>query len=212
MGSRDHSKGSEAVSTLKALPIKGTVDSVHIDVTHDASVDAEAKHVLDKHGRLDVLVNNAGIISQNPNPREAYRETLAVNCVGALSVTEAFLPLLRRSMAPRLVFVSSSTGSISYAADPTSRYYRASANEHRSSKAALNMLIVQYAHKLGDEGFKVLGADPGLVATNFMDAEQFRKRAAAEPEVGGERVATVVKGERDVDVGRVCGEYRVLPW
>ena len=82
----------------------------------------------------------------------------------------------------------------------------------RSSKAALHMLIVQYAHKLGDDGFKVLGADPKLVATNFMDAEQLRKRGVVEPEVGGERVATTVKGERDADVGRVCGEYGILPW
>ncbi|MCJ1434145.1 hypothetical protein MMC27_003511 [Xylographa pallens] len=207
IGSRDRSKGSQAVSALEALSIKGTVDMVQIDVTDDASVDAAAQHVLDKHGHLDVLVNNAGIFSQNPSPREAYRAILAVNCVGALSATEAFLPLLRKSKAPRLIFVSSSTGSISYAADPTSRYYRASANEYRSSKAALNMLIVQYAHKLGLEGFKVFGADPGLVATNFMDAELLRKRGAVEPEVGGARVATVVKGERDADVGRVCGEY-----
>ncbi|MCJ1383982.1 hypothetical protein MMC17_007096 [Xylographa soralifera] len=128
IGSRDQSKGSGAVSALKALPIKGAVDNVQIDVTDDVSVDAAAKHVLDKYGRLDVLVNNAGIFSQNPFLREAYREIFGVNCVGALSATEAFLPLLRRSKAPRLVFVFSSTGSISYAGDPTSRYYRASAN------------------------------------------------------------------------------------
>ena len=200
------------MSTLQGLPIKGTVDAVQIDVTDDASVDAAADSVSRKYGRLDVLVNNAGIFSKNPSARQAYREILAVNCVGAVSTTEAFLPLLRKSKAPRLVFVSSSTGSISYAADPTSKYYVASANEYRSSKAALNMLIVQYAHKLQDEGFKVFGADPGLIATNMVNAEQVRKRGAAEPEVGGERVATVVKGERDADGGRVCGEYGVLPW
>jgi NAD(P)-dependent dehydrogenase (short-subunit alcohol dehydrogenase family) len=213
LGSRDSSKGIEAVSALRALPdIKGTVDAVQIDVTDDATVDAAAKHVSNTYGRLDVLVNNAGIHSKNPSPRDCLREVLAVNVVGVVSTTEAFLPLLRISSAPRLIFVSSSIGSISQAADPNSKYYAPLANEYRCSKAALNMLMVQYWVKLGKEGFKVFGADPGLIATNFVNPEQVRKRGAAEPEVGGERIATVVRGDRDADVGRVCGEYGVSPW
>ena len=210
IGSRSTAKGLDAASILKKLPIKGSVDAVQIDVTDDVSVDAAAVHVAEKYGRLDVLVNNAGIFSQNPSAREAYREILAVNCVGALSATEAFLPLLRKSKAPRLVFVSSSTGSISYAADPTSKYYIPRANDYRSSKAALNMLMVQYAHKLGLEGFKVFGADPGLVATNLVNVEELRKRGAAEPEVGGERVATVIKCGGGGGGGG--GGWGVLPW
>jgi NAD(P)-dependent dehydrogenase (short-subunit alcohol dehydrogenase family) len=212
LGSRDASKGSDAVSTLKSLAIKGTVTSVQIDVVDDASVDAAAKHVEDTYGRLDVLVNNAGIFSRNPSARDALREILAVNTIGAVSVTEAFLPLLRKSSVPRLVFVSSSLGSISQAADPNSKYYNPMANEYRASKAALNMLMVQYWAKLGKDGFKVFGADPGLVATNFVNPDQMRKRGAAEPHVGGERIAAVITGERDKDVGRVCGEYGVSPW
>ena len=212
LGSRDLSKGSDAASTLNSLPLKGTVTPIQIDVTDDASVDATAKYVSETFGRLDVLVNNAGILSKNPNPRDAFREILAVNCVGVLSVTEAFLPLLQKSPAPRLIFVSSSTGSITHAADPNSKYYNPGATEYRASKAALNMLMVQYWHRLGKEGFKVFGADPGLVATNLADPEALRKRGALEADVGGERIATVVKGERDEDVGKVCGEYGVSPW
>ena len=74
------------------------------------------------------------------------------------------------------------------------------------------MLMVQYWNKLGKEGFKVFGADPGLVATNMVDIEAVRKRGALEADAGGERVATVVKGERDADVGKVCGVYGVSPW
>ena len=181
-------------------------------MTDNASVDAAAKHVSDTYARLDVLVNNAGIFSKNPSARDAMREILAVNTVGVVSVTEAFLPLLRKSSAPRLLFVSSSVGSISHAADPTSKYYAPAANEYRASKAALNMLMVQYWNKLGKEGFKVFGADPGLVATHMVDIEAVRKRGALEADVGGERVATVVKGERDADVGKVCGVYGVSPW
>jgi len=188
------------------------VTPLQLDVTDDNSVDEAAKTVEETYGRLDILVNNAGIFSQNPIAREAFREVLAVNCVGPVSVTEAFLPLLKKSESPRLIFVSSSVGSISQAADPESKYYRPTANEYRASKAALNMLIVQYWGKLKNEGFKVFGADPGLVATDFLNREAVKKRGAVEPEVGGKRVACVVRGDRDGDVGRVCGEYGVSPW
>jgi NAD(P)-dependent dehydrogenase (short-subunit alcohol dehydrogenase family) len=93
-------------------------------VTKDETVDAAAAEIGRKFGRLDILINNAGIVSTaDPPSREAYRKVLEVNVVGALSVTEAFLDLLRKSSEPRLIFVSSSVGSIIQAADSTSKYY-----------------------------------------------------------------------------------------
>ncbi|TVY46320.1 Short-chain dehydrogenase/reductase [Lachnellula occidentalis] len=213
LASRDSAKGADAESTLKDLPdIKGTVEAIQLDVTNDASVDAAAAKVFSTHGRLDVLVNNAGILSKNPTARDNLREVLAVNCVGVMSVTEAFLPLLRKSSAPRLVFVSSSIGSITHASNPESPYYRATGEQYRMSKAALNMLMNQYHVKLASDGFKVFGADPGLVVTNLADKENQRARGGVEGDVGGERVATVVRGDRDADVGKVCGVYGVCPW
>lgn len=213
LASRDPAKGADAASTLNNLPgIKGTVEAIQLDVTDDASVDAAASKVSSTHGRLDVLVNNAGILSKNPIARDNLREVLAVNCVGVMSVTEAFLPLLRNSSAPRLVFVSSSIGSITHASNPESPYYRAAGEQYRMSKAALNMLMNQYHVKLAPDGFKVFGADPGLVVTNLADKENQRARGGVEGDVGGERVATVVRGDRDADVGRVCGVYGVCPW
>jgi NAD(P)-dependent dehydrogenase (short-subunit alcohol dehydrogenase family) len=108
--------------------------------------------------------------------------------------------------------VSSSVGSLSQAADPESKYHHPGASEYRASKAALNMLMVQYWVRLKGEGFLVHGADPGLVATDFLNREQVKKRGAVEEWVGGERIASVVRGDRDADVGRVCGEYGVSPW
>lgn len=194
--------------------VKGTVSILTLDVSDDKSVDTAAEKVAADYGRLDILVNNAGIVSlANPPSREQYREVLNTNVVGSLSMAETFLDLLRKSEERRLVFVSSSVGSISQAADPTSRYYGANAFEYRSSKAALNMLIVLYWNRLQKEGFKVLGADPGLCATNFTgNAQSLLDRGAATPAQGGERIATVVKGEKDADLGRVLGEYGVSPW
>lgn len=75
------------------------------------------------------------------------------------------------------------------------------------------MLVAQYHGRLKGEGVLVHGADPGLCATDFTgDAESLRKRGAVEPSVGAERMAGVVRGERDADVGRVCGVYGVSPW
>ncbi|ROV91288.1 hypothetical protein VSDG_07751 [Cytospora chrysosperma] len=208
LGSRTLSKGEAAAKKLQALAgIKGTVAAIQLDVTDDASVNAAATAVEAEHGRLDVLVNNAGIFRHGPTPRAAAREIFETNVVGYISVTEVFLPLLQRSAgdshAPRLVFVSSSTGSITHASDPNSRYYAAAANEYRAGNAARNMLMNQYWVRLQKEGFKVFGADSGLTATNFVDPAMTRSRGAVEPEVGGERIACVVRGDRDADVGRV---------
>jgi NAD(P)-dependent dehydrogenase (short-subunit alcohol dehydrogenase family) len=144
------------------------------------------------------------------------RNTLNVNVAGSVSVTEAILPLLHQSKSPRLVFVSSSTGSLSLTSDLGSPRSRVGRVEYRASKAALNFVMVQYWLALKDKGFVVAGADPGLNATGLTgDAEALRQRGAAPPEVGAERVAKVVRGEREEFAGRVCGEYEggvVCPW
>ncbi|PYH97970.1 NAD(P)-binding protein [Aspergillus ellipticus CBS 707.79] len=215
VGSRDPVKGEEAAKTLQATPgIKGSVSSIQIDVTDDKSVDSAAAQIGSQYGRLDILVNNAGIniLTKSPD-REALCKILDVNVVGSLSTTEAFLDLLRKSSEKRLVFVSSSMGSIAHAADPTSIYYRPQGTEYRTSKAAVNMMMVMYMARLKDEGFKVFAADPGLCATNLIgDLQSLRQRNAAEPADGGQRVAAVVKGEKDADAGKVLGVYGVCPF
>ncbi|KAM0197352.1 hypothetical protein ACHAPQ_006693 [Fusarium lateritium] len=217
LGCRDEAKGEAAVEELRSLEnIKGTVSSMQIDVTDDESVDAAAQTLASEWGRLDILVNNAGILSTiSPPTRETFRKILETNLVGALSVTEAFLPLLRKAehKPPRLIFVTSSTGSITHASNPESPLYTPGAAEYRSSKVGLNMLMALYHVRLKSEGFLVFGADPGLCATNFTnDPESLRKRGAVEPSEGGERVARVIKGEKDGDVGKALGVDGINPW
>lgn len=148
LGSRDSSKGEAAAQALLLQAdgggAKGTVSSVPLDVTDEASIAAAAQRVGADFGRLDVLVNNAGIISTaSPPTAQALRRVLETNVVGALAVTEEFLDLLRKAerKPPRLVFVSSSMGSITHAADEKSPYYNPHGTEYRTSKAALNMLM-----------------------------------------------------------------------
>jgi NAD(P)-dependent dehydrogenase (short-subunit alcohol dehydrogenase family) len=217
LGSRDEDKGEAAAEELRSMEtIKGTVSSMQIDVTDDDSVDAAAQTLASEWGRLDILVNNAGIVSMaSPPTRETFRKILETNLVGALSVTEAFLPLLRKAehKPPRLIFVTSSTGSITHASNPESPLHTSGAVEYRSSKAGLNMLMALYHVRLKTEGFLVFGVDPGLCATNFTsDADSLRKRGAAEPAEGGERVACVIRGEKDADVGKALVADGVNPW
>jgi len=213
LGSRSTANGQAAADALRAVPgVVGTVEPITLDVTLDQSVDDAAALVLATHGRLDTLVNNAGILRWGGS-RDDARAIFETNVVGYISVTEAFLPLLKLSKIPRLVFVSSSTASLTHAADPGSKYYSPGALAYRSGGAARNMIMVLYWAKLKEEGFKVFGADPGLTATQFAkDPDLLRKRGAVEPEVGGERIACVVRGDRDADIGHVCGEYGVSPW
>lgn len=150
----------------------------------------------------------------NPVKREAVREAVAVNYVGVVSVTEAFIPLLKKSSTPRLILVSSGTGSLAMASDPNSKLFNPTGGiAYRSTKAALSMILLHYHGLLSPDGFKVLGADPGLVATNLTgDPQSLINRGAAEGHVGGERIASIVRGDRDSDVGRICGEYGIMPW
>ncbi|KAF7555317.1 hypothetical protein G7046_g6586 [Stylonectria norvegica] len=226
VGSREISNGNDAVALLKALPdTKGSVETIQIDVTDDESVDNAAAKIAFDYPRLDVLVNNAGICPQSsfagkdPSKgaaRDVLRQVFNTNTVGAVSVTEALLPMLRKSQNPRLVFVSSSTGSLAHASDPTSRFHVTSRSEYRASKTAMNFLMVQYFIALKEDGILVFGADPGLNATNLTgDPESLRARGAPEPGLGGERIASVVRGDRDSDTGKLCGDYgdsSICPW
>lgn len=97
-------------------------------------------------------------------------------------------------------------------------WYNVQADEYRASKAALNMLTIQYWKKLAGDGFKIFGVCPGLIATNLYDADAARAGGGLEPDVGGERVARVVRGDRDSDVGTFCGNEGadicrpIYPW
>jgi NAD(P)-dependent dehydrogenase (short-subunit alcohol dehydrogenase family) len=103
-------------------------------------------------------------------------------------------------------------GSLAHSSDLKSRHYGSYANEYRASKAAVKMLMVQYAGILGREGVRVLGADPGFCATNFTgNPDALRQMGAMEPEAGGQMVASIVRGEGDADAGKVCGLEGSVP-
>ncbi len=166
LGARDAERGRRVSDELGARPLP-------LDVTCERSVQAAAAHVREVSGRVDVLVNNAGIAGPHLSAPELDAESLArvfeTNVFGAVRTLRAFLPLLGHSSEPVVVNVSSGLGSLAAACAPEQHRDTVPAwlpaPAYAASKAALNMLTVQYAHAL--PGVRINAVDPGHTATDF---------------------------------------------
>ena len=170
MGVRDMERSAPAAAALAA---EGRdVRLVALDVTSDDSVQAAVRRLSDEGGRLDILVNNAGIALNpgGPPSRTALQTaspTFEVNVFGCIRVTQAFLPMLGRSDAGRVVMVSSDIGSHGNQTNPAFPYYDLNPMIYQSSKAALNAVTIAFAKELRDTPIKVNAANPGFTATDL---------------------------------------------
>ncbi len=170
LGCRDPGRGEAAAANLRDAGVDAR--ALGLDVADRDSVRRAAAVLGEAVAALDALVNNAGISIGVP-PRaseeavEDVRAMLEVNTLGPLRVTQAFLPLLRKSAAPRVVMMSSGLGSLADTADVASLVWGVGAAGYSASKAALNMLTVKLAKELMAEGIKVNAADPGYTATDL---------------------------------------------
>ncbi|WP_456476599.1 SDR family NAD(P)-dependent oxidoreductase [Oceanithermus sp.] len=161
LGARDAAAGEEAAARLREVGL--AVEPVRIDVTDDVSVNAALAAVKDRYGRLDSLVNNAGVLLDEgvaglEVPVETVHATFEVNVYGALRVTQAFAPLLVRARG-NVVNVSSIMGQLASAGPGYLAY--------RSSKAALNMITRVLAAELRPHGVRVNAAHPGWIRTRM---------------------------------------------
>jgi NAD(P)-dependent dehydrogenase (short-subunit alcohol dehydrogenase family) len=178
LAGRDRARAVDAALKLQAQGLP--VEAIALDVTDAASIEAAAEEIERRHGRLDILVNNAGILADDParpvsgQSLEAWRRTFDTNVFGLIAVTQALLPLLRRSDAGRIVNVSSALGSIGLHADPASFIYDMKIPAYNVSKSAVNAWTVQLAWELKDSAIKVNTIHPGYVKTdmNHIDGEQ----------------------------------------
>jgi NAD(P)-dependent dehydrogenase (short-subunit alcohol dehydrogenase family) len=171
MGARDKSRGEEAAKTLKDKNLD--VRFLSLDLLDEESIRSAAGVIESEQGRLDVLVNNAGIAATGDgSPAEAdlaaVRRTFDTNFFATALVTQAMLPLIRKSSAGRIVNVSSGLGSHALVSDPDSGFsgYRLYVG-YCASKSALNMFTIQLAWELKEAGILVNSADPGYTATDL---------------------------------------------
>ena len=219
IGARDPRRGEEAATALRAAG--GAAHAVTLDVTDPAAISSAAKQVEERFGHLDVLINNAGITgSGQVAPQDAHdqipstvdldmvRAVFETNVFGVIAVTNAMLPLLRRSPAPRIVNVSSGGASLTIAGDPDSPLATLPASAaYLPSKTALNSLTVQYANELRKDGILVNVADPGYVDTEINNHSGYL--TAAQGAAVLVRLATL---GADGPTGGFFGENGPLPW
>ncbi|MFD4327529.1 SDR family NAD(P)-dependent oxidoreductase [Nocardioides sp. NPDC058538] len=158
LGARDVERGEKAAAELGAR-------FVQLDVTDDASVAAALATIAAAEGGLDVLVNDAGVLVAEPLDGPTALQVFDVNAVGIVRVTEAALPMLRRSENPRVVNVSSSMGSFWANTNADRVEHGMFLPLYAASKAAATMLTVQYAKANPDIRFNAV--EPGPTATDM---------------------------------------------
>lgn len=176
IGSRDGARGEEAVRSLKAEGIEARL--LIIDVTDATSVKQAADHVRTEDGKLDALINNAGIPGQMVPPSQQsvddIRAIYETNVFAPVLVTQTFLPLLQAAGGATIVMVSSGLGSLGWLSDPDNQFYDVNFLGYNSSKTALNAITVSLAKDLAASGIKVNAADPGYTATDFNGHSGYR--------------------------------------
>jgi NAD(P)-dependent dehydrogenase (short-subunit alcohol dehydrogenase family) len=169
VGARDDGRRETAVARLREAGVDAF--GVPLDVTDDDSVSEAARLVDERAGRLDALVNNAGITGghdQMPTTvaPDTIRTVVETNVIGVIRVTNAFLPLLRKAVSPRIVNMSSTVGSLTRQAENTDQTGPISV-AYSPSKSFLNAVTLQYVKELADTNILINLGCPGFVATDL---------------------------------------------
>ena len=197
VGARDAAKGEMGAEELRKEGIEAR--AIEIDVSKPESVKQATEQVEREFGRLDILVNNAAVMKDETEKKPSeqslatWRDTFETNVLGLIATTQAFLPLLRKSDAGRIVNLSSILGSIQYHATPGSPVYESKDTPaYNVSKSAVNAYTVQLAHELKDTKIKVNAAHPGWVKTEMggegatMEIEEGAKTSVALATLGSD--------------------------
>jgi NAD(P)-dependent dehydrogenase (short-subunit alcohol dehydrogenase family) len=202
VGARDADRGQAAAERLGAR-------FVQIDVTDDGSVGRAVADVEAHEGRIDTLVNNAGIIGARVAASELTgddaRLVFETNVISLVRVTNAFLPLLKRSDAPAVINVSSGMGSFALTHDPARVESTIASPLYTASKSAVTMLTTQYAKAV--PGIRFNAADPGYTATDLNSRSGHQTVAE-----GTDAIVALATEDRSAGTGRFVDRFGPVAW
>lgn len=224
LGSRSLEKAKLAIDTIhKECPEStSTVETVQVDLNSDESIEKAFEQIKASPGHIDTLINNAGatfdieFLAGKVSLRECFTKAYDVNVAGTHVMTWTFMPLLLKSDDPRLIFVAG----LSQITQASEKYFPTPPQPagwpkkldfdtigYRCSKTALNMLMLDWNHKLKEDGVKVWGVGPGFLATGLGNVqEKAKEMGAGHPSAGGKVLRSVVEGERDADAGKLINK------
>jgi NAD(P)-dependent dehydrogenase (short-subunit alcohol dehydrogenase family) len=210
IGARDEARGNRAEQALREDG--GNVRFTLLDVVNPDTVKKTAAWIEAEYGQLDILVNNAGIAGTASGPpsettAEQMRHVYETNVFGVVTVTNAMLPLLRRSPAGRIVNMSSGMASLTLNDGPGAPFASINLIAYQSSKTALNAATVAYAKELRETNIKVNMASPGFTATDLNGHRGTKTPAQAAAIVV--RLATLGS---DGPTGACQDEHGTVPW
>ena len=214
MGARSAEKGEEAARKLQEADLE--VEFVLLDITNSDHIRQARRLLEDRFGRLDILVNNAGLTHpdeplfessvQEVSP-QVLRATFEVNFFGTVELTQALLPLIKKSAAGRIVNVSSILGSLTVHSDPKHAMGEVKPFAYDASKTALNQFTVHLAAALRNTPIKVNSAHPGWVRTDLGGEE-----AMMEVDEGAQTSVRLATLEPDGPSGGFFHFDQKLPW
>jgi NAD(P)-dependent dehydrogenase (short-subunit alcohol dehydrogenase family) len=209
IGARDESRGQEAAQKLQDEGLDARF--VKLDVTDPVTIQRASEWIGKEFGRLDILINNAGIGEWGAKPSEVdlakVREVYETNLFGPMAMIQAMLPLLRKSAHGRIVNVSSSLGSLTLNSDAKASFADFLALGYCTSKSALNAMTLQFAKELKDTPIKVNAICPGYCATDINNHSG--PRSAAQGAVAAIQYATI---GADGPTGGYFNENGVIAW
>lgn len=216
LGCRDIERGKAAEKLLNENGYQN-VKAIELDVTKADTITAAKNTISQEHGKLDILINNAGISGIVPQKAletniSNYQEVYEVNLHGVIRTTQTFIDLLQKSSEPRIVNVSTSLASLTLQSNPKwPAYDYGKYVVYASSKSAMNMYTVHLAYELRNTAIKINAVCPGYTKTDFTNY------IGGEVEDAGKRIVKYALIDNDGPTGKFFSEEsnpetEEIPW
>jgi NAD(P)-dependent dehydrogenase (short-subunit alcohol dehydrogenase family) len=236
LGARSSEKGASALKDLQSRNLSGSIELLHLNLQNDEHIYQTANTITSKHGKLNVLFNNAAVATyatpDGVTEREILQTAFNTNATGPYLLTKALIALLRKSDHPRIISISSGAGSIGRRLFAESPMYKIQAVSYRASKAALNMITECFHIEFGlgveqmdslaaqeddakEEGKEIKNMrlfcyDPGFTVSNLSSHnKEFGARSAGDTV---KSIIELVEGKRDEEVGKFIHNTGQYPW